>query len=75
MSPAERAALLRHGVRYEVIQHLEAAGYDTLEKISKATEQTLAALPGIGTLGAQQVQAGLASLREHELSRTRSAQG
>ncbi|MFL6113243.1 MAG: hypothetical protein ACJ786_18070 [Catenulispora sp.] len=75
MSPAERAALLRHGVRYGTIQHLEAAGYDTLATIAKATEQTLAALPGIGTLGAQQVLCGLGSLMDAELARTRSAQG
>lgn len=75
MTAAERAALLRHGVRYETIQHLEAASYDTLERIAKTTEQQLAALPGIGTLGAQQVRRGLGKLMDIELAYARSPQG
>jgi DNA repair protein RadC len=72
MSPAERAGLLRHGVVYTVIQHLESAGYD-LERLSKATVQQLAAVPGVGTLGAYQVQRGLTGYAE-EMERARSAQ-
>jgi hypothetical protein len=68
MSPAERATLLRCGVTYGIIQRLEAAGYSGLKQLAKATHQQLAATPGVGTLGAYQVQRAIGQIADRARS-------